>query len=121
MTDEELIKRLRSSSRHPMMDNNCKVDVFLVDDAADRIEQLVKYRDAYAGMELIATEALRKAEARAARLEAALKCLIEHCEITRDTAGYWKSQTTHQINPTQWKSWCKQIKFARASMEGEQQ
>lgn len=64
---------------------------------------------------------LHQALSRADRLEAALKCLIEHCEITRDTAGYWKSQTTHQINPTQWKSWCKQIKFARASMEGEQQ
>ena len=40
MSDKELIARLRASSRHPMMDNNCKVDVFLVNDAADRIEAL---------------------------------------------------------------------------------
>ena len=40
MTDAELVARLRASSRHPMMDNNCKVDVFLVNDAADRIEAL---------------------------------------------------------------------------------
>jgi len=45
MTDAELIARLRASSRHPMMDNNCKVDVFLVNDAADRIEALSAERD----------------------------------------------------------------------------
>jgi hypothetical protein len=51
------------------------------------------------------------------RLEMTLKGLVEHCEVTRDTAGFWKSHHTHQINPTQWKSWCKQIKYARAIVE----
>ena len=45
MTDEELVKRLRSAARHPMMDNNCKADVFDVAEAADRIEALTKERD----------------------------------------------------------------------------
>jgi len=40
MSDEELVKRLRSAARHPMMDNNCKADVFDVAEAADRIEAL---------------------------------------------------------------------------------
>jgi hypothetical protein len=40
MIDEELVKRLRSASKHPMMDNSCKADVFDVSEAADRIEAL---------------------------------------------------------------------------------
>jgi hypothetical protein len=45
MTDEELIARLRGAGKHPMMDGNCKVDVYDVHDAADRIEALVKELD----------------------------------------------------------------------------
>ena len=35
---DDLVKRLRAAAKHPMMDNNCKADVFDVADAADRIE-----------------------------------------------------------------------------------
>lgn len=37
---DDLVKRLRAAAKHPMMDNNCKADVFDVADAADRIEEL---------------------------------------------------------------------------------
>jgi len=37
---DNLVKRLRAAAKHPMMDNNCKADVFDVADAADRIEEL---------------------------------------------------------------------------------
>jgi hypothetical protein len=56
---------------------------------------------------------------RAERLEAALKSLVEHCEVTRDTAGFWKPRQVHQLSPTQWQSWCKQIKSARAALKGD--
>ena len=39
---DDLVKRLRAAAKHPMMDNNCKADVFDVADAADRIEELEK-------------------------------------------------------------------------------
>jgi hypothetical protein len=54
---------------------------------------------------------------RAERLEAALKSLVENCEVTRDTAGFWKPRQVHQLSPTQWQSWCKQIKSARAALK----
>ena len=37
---DDLVKRLRAAAKHPMMDNNCKADVFDVADAANRIEEL---------------------------------------------------------------------------------
>ena len=37
---DDLVRRLRAAAKHPMMDNNCKADVFDVADAADRIEEL---------------------------------------------------------------------------------
>jgi hypothetical protein len=37
---DDLVKRLRSAARHPMMDNSCRADVFDVAEAADRIEEL---------------------------------------------------------------------------------
>jgi hypothetical protein len=37
---DDLVKRLRAAGRHPMMDNTCKVGVFDVNDAADRIAEL---------------------------------------------------------------------------------
>jgi len=37
---DDLVKRLRAAAKHPMMDNNCKADVFDVAEAADRIEEL---------------------------------------------------------------------------------
>ena len=37
---DDLVKRLRAYARHPMMDNNCKADVFDVTAAADRIAAL---------------------------------------------------------------------------------
>jgi hypothetical protein len=46
MSDEELVKRLRSASKHPMMDNSCKADVFDVSEAADRIEALLNLNEA---------------------------------------------------------------------------
>jgi len=39
---DNLVKRLRAAAKHPMMDNNCKADVFDVADASDRIEELEK-------------------------------------------------------------------------------
>ena len=50
MTDEELIARLRAAGKHPMMDSNCKVDVFVVHDTADRIEALIAERDHWSGV-----------------------------------------------------------------------
>jgi hypothetical protein len=38
--DNDLVKKLRAAAKHPLMDNNCKADVFDVSDAADRIEAL---------------------------------------------------------------------------------
>ena len=41
MTDDnDLVKKLRASAKHPIMDNNCIADVFDVSDAADRIKPL---------------------------------------------------------------------------------
>lgn len=51
MTNEELIARLRAAGKHPMMDSNCKVDVFVVHDTADRIEALISERDGLAPVE----------------------------------------------------------------------
>jgi hypothetical protein len=70
MSDEELIKFLRTST-----------NAYFNKTAADRIEVLVKYKNAYAGMERIATEALRKAEARAERLEAAIDYILDGMAI----------------------------------------
>ena len=77
MSDEELIARLRNYGH-----------VGTVLEAADRIEALVKYRDVYAEMERIATDALRKSEARAERLEAALR-LIEVIYYREDRELNW--------------------------------
>lgn len=71
MTDEELIKRLRDAPADGLGTENLCIA------AADRIEALVKYRDAYAEMERIATDALRKSEARAERLEAAASSVAD--------------------------------------------
>ena len=46
MSDDDLIKRLRAAATHPMMDNNCKADVFDVAEAADRIESIRAALDA---------------------------------------------------------------------------
>jgi hypothetical protein len=52
MSDEELIARLRGAGKHPMMDGNCKVDVYDVHDAADRIEALVARADLAPGVKV---------------------------------------------------------------------
>jgi hypothetical protein len=79
MTDEELILRLRKYAVDygqfgPALEAADRLEEYArafanlqreYDARGERIEVLVKYRDAYAEMERIATEALRKAEARA--------------------------------------------------------
>jgi hypothetical protein len=54
------------------------------DAAIKDMEALVKYRDAYAECDRIATEALRKSEDRAERLEAALQKLACKCPSNCD-------------------------------------
>ena len=44
--DNDLVKKLRAAAKHPLMDNNCKADVFDVSDAADRIEALTEQLEA---------------------------------------------------------------------------
>ena len=81
MTDEELIARLRD---WPYQGET------MANAAADRIEALAKYRNAYAEMDRIATDALRKSEARAERLEAAGKAYREatrHLKPCPETAA----------------------------------
>ncbi len=77
MTDEELIAALREEDAYN--ERFYEPDP-LHKQSADRIEALVKERDAYAGMERIATEALWKAEARADRLEAKLMLAVGFIE-----------------------------------------
>lgn len=70
------------------------------------------------GLPNFAREYVDTMRTRAERLEAALKGLVEHCELTRDTAGFWRPRQVHQLSPTQWQSWCKQIKSARNALKG---
>lgn len=93
MTDEELVKRLRERGTYNEVFSNA-----VWDSTADRIEQLA-----------VTVEALT----------AGLKSLVEICEITRDTSGFYKKEHAHQVTPQQWSSWCKQIKTARAALKGE--
>ena len=88
MTNKELIKRLLdwsesdegkindtrevAADRIEALHNEWRFNADGWSDALVRIEALVKYRDAYAEMERIATEALIKSEARVERLEAAM-------------------------------------------------
>ena len=91
---DDLVKRLRTSwdaQRSIMLQTDAWMSERHL--AADRIEQLT----------------------------AGLKSLVEICEITRDTSGFYKKAQAHQITPQQWSSWCKQIKTARAALKGESQ
>ncbi|MEN9763518.1 MAG: hypothetical protein RI906_3344 [Pseudomonadota bacterium] len=77
--------------------------------AEAKAEALVKYRDAYAEMERIATEALRKSEARAERLEAAVAILEDALQEAGDD---YPGSSMQQ--------WCQQqVKAARAALKGD--
>jgi hypothetical protein len=69
---DDLVKRLRAAGRHPMMDNTCKVDVFDVNDAAARIAEFEKERDAMVGRLERALEIGADNRVRADRLAAML-------------------------------------------------
>jgi hypothetical protein len=89
MNDAELIRALRLQSEH--------VPAFTIfDEAAERIGQA----------------AIEKA-----RVQSALKLLVQICEITRDGAGFFKGHYQHQITDTQWSAWCKQVKVTRALLK----
>lgn len=42
MTNFSIQHKLRGSARHPYMDNTCKVNVFVVNDAADLIDEMLR-------------------------------------------------------------------------------
>jgi len=73
----DLVKRLRAAAKHPMMDNNCKADVFDVADAADRIEELEGQLQSVLDRE---TSILRYYDA---KLDAAEAKLVKAVEFTK--------------------------------------
>jgi len=64
---DNLVKRLRAAAKHPMMDNNCKADVFDVADAADRIEELEKACKEWADVSQSNYQRAKAAEAKLAK------------------------------------------------------
>lgn len=47
----------------------------------------------------------------------ALKALVESCEMVRDSSGFRAApKRIHEVTPTMWSAWCKQIKEARKSL-----
>lgn len=47
----------------------------------------------------------------------ALKALVESCEMVRDSSGFRAApKRVHEVTPTMWSAWCKQIKEARKSL-----
>ena len=65
---DDLVKRLRAAAKHPMMDNNCKADVFDVADAADRIEELEKACKEWADVSQSNYQRAKAAEAKLAKM-----------------------------------------------------
>ena len=64
---DNLVKRLRAAAKHPMMDNNCKADVFDVADASDRIEELEKACKEWAEVSQSNYQRAKAAEAKLAK------------------------------------------------------
>lgn len=65
---------------------------------------------------------LRDANAKLAKAVAALKPLVQICEIVRDGSGFRRGRHQHEVTDSQWSPWCKQIKTTRAAlaeMEGK--
>lgn len=102
---DDLVKRLRSAARHPMMDNNCKADVFDIAEAADRIEQLGK---ACAEWAEVSQSNYQRAKAAEAKLEKVLSHIRkmqgyvqEYLEPGPYVVKHGKGETLHEPHPHQ--------------------
>ena len=97
LSDATLIARLRGWARDIQagskaiwaMDQDLKEAAARIEQLVATNEALIKYRDAFAEMERIATESLRKSEARIKRLEAAAIALRDLAIQNTDSRDEW--------------------------------
>ena len=81
-----------------------------------------KYRDAYAEMDRIGTEAVRDLDQKLAKISHTLQALIDASTYMQSSSAYNKHRHNNTITDAIWSQWAKQLRISRkrlAELKGD--